>query len=77
MSRHRWYHPREHVYICVKCGTGKVNRLEGGRWLTTFHLPNGKSIETPVTPPCEEGPLTAQYIGKYANEIVKIPELMK
>lgn len=67
--RHRWVKLRIHVYICQKCGCGKVNSLEGKEWRVTFYLPNGREHIATRTPPCEIGPLTTRYLGHYAEEI--------
>ena len=63
-SRHKWLKLRRHVYICRKCGTGRVNSLEDGHWLTTFHLPNGESRMAMHTPSCEVGQHTERYLAE-------------
>jgi hypothetical protein len=58
---------RLHVYLCRKCGTGKVNAQDAtGRWTPTWHRPDGTSIAASTTPPCEVGPKTAAALQKYA-----------
>lgn len=69
-TRHRWVRLREHVYVCKRCGTGKVNaEKEPGWWVTTYHCPNGFSAESRVVPPCEPGPKTVAALAKYADVI--------
>lgn len=70
---HRWVKLRIHVYICRCCGAGKVNSQRGGEWITTYHLPSGKSIVSRHTPACEIGPKTAGALAKYAAEIAAAP----
>lgn len=65
--RHKWVKLRLHVYICGKCGMGKVNANEAGHWVTTYHLPSGESRPAAHTPPCAPGALTAKYLAKYAH----------
>ena len=67
--RHAWVKLRLHVYVCRKCGTGKVNSESGGVWLSTFHGPRGETVTGPHVPPCEPGPLTQKYLTKYAAEV--------
>jgi hypothetical protein len=69
-QRHRWYKLRVHVYICTRCGTGRVNaQRTSGEWFTTFHRPNSHSVVSPRVPPCERGPHTEKYLAKYAIEL--------
>ncbi len=66
LARHRWVKLRLHVYICRRCGAGKVNAQDaGGRWRATFHLPSGRSVTVGHVPRCVVGPLTEKYLGKY------------
>lgn len=66
---HRWVKLRLHVYICRKCGTGKVNAHRGGEWITTYHRPTGESVESRHVPPCEVGPRTRRYLATYSDVI--------
>ena len=68
-DRHSWCKLRPHTYICRKCGCGKVNDNREGVWITTYHLPTGKSVESRHVPPCEVGPKTKRYLDHYAYEI--------
>ena len=70
--RHAWIKLRTHVYLCVRCGTGRVN-AEGraGTWTTTFYLPNGATLIDLHVPPCEPGPRTAAVFSKYAEPIAE------
>lgn len=68
-EKHRWFRLREHVYICRKCGMGKVNAIERGAWTVTFHKPDGSSSRSARTPSCEAGPMTDRYLGKYADQL--------
>ncbi len=68
-ERHKWLKLRVHVYICRKCGTGKVNALRGGQWQTTFHRPTGESVVSQHVPACEVGRLTAKYLAAYSDAI--------
>lgn len=69
MARHRWIRVRVHVYICQRCGCGRVNeQRRGGEWVTTFHRPDGTSQSRP-TPPCLVGPKTGVYLRKYETAI--------
>lgn len=70
---HSWLKLRVHVYICRTCGAGKVNALAGKEWVTTYHLPDGSSVTSAHTPPCEIGPKTEIYLQKYADEIAAAP----
>lgn len=63
--RHRWAHPREHLYLCRRCGTAKVNALERGEWIATWHQPDGSTQRGGTTPPCEPGAKTDAYLAKY------------
>lgn len=69
MARHKWQKLRIHVYICLMCGTGKVNALQRGQWVTTFHRPDGTSVVGRHTPACEVGPKTQQYLAAYSDVI--------
>ncbi len=69
-ARHSWVHLKVHVYICQKCGCGKVNEGEGRSWRTKYHRPYGTSEYLQHTPPCEVGPLTEKYLAKYQAAIV-------
>lgn len=72
VERHKWFKLRVHVYICGKCGTGKVNEeRQPGYWVATYHRPDGTSSVLSHVPPCEEGPLTVKFIGKYAEQIAR------
>lgn len=72
-ERHRWVKLRLHVYICRKCGCGKVNAQDArGGWFATFHLPDGRSIAPSHVPPCEVGPRTPAYLAKY-SEVLEVP----
>lgn len=66
--RHRWVHPKPHVYVCRRCGTGKVNTQgEDGRWRATFYGPDGTQTRG-LTPPCVAGPRTDAHLAKYGIE---------
>jgi hypothetical protein len=67
--RHSWVKIRIHVYVCKRCGMGKVNSDGADGWQTTYHFPTGVSRIEHYTPPCEAGPLTPKYLAKYAKEI--------
>jgi hypothetical protein len=68
--RHRWVKLRVHVYICRKCGTGKVNAPDAqGNWFATFHRPDGTSLRSAHVPVCEVGPYTERYLAKHADAI--------
>ena len=69
--RHRaWVPLRKHVYICAGCGTGKENsQTDRGRWITTYHTPDGRSQVLSRTPPCVPGPRTAAALRKHAAAI--------
>jgi hypothetical protein len=69
MTRHRWLKLRIHCYICRKCGTGKVNARGEDGWFATFYCGNGTTVLGPHVPPCEVGPKTEAYLGKYAKEL--------
>ena len=71
MARHSWAKLRIHVYICRKCGMGKVNSMGDGGWVATYHGPDGKSEPAQYVPSCERGPLTEKYLAKYAAEIAR------
>lgn len=76
MKRHRWIHVREHVYICVNCGAGKVNaQTPGGHWFTTFYLASGRKVVDSKVPPCELGPRTMPALRKYASAIACSEEI--
>lgn len=68
-ERHRWLKLRLHVYICRKCGTGRVNAQVAGGWRTTYHRPDGTSEVLSHVPPCERGPKTDAALAKYATEL--------
>ncbi len=68
-DRHRWVKVREHTAICERCGTGRVHVQANGRWYTQWHRPNGLTVSTQHTPPCEVGPMTVKYLAKYAAAI--------
>lgn len=69
MARHSWCRVKVHVYICTKCGGGKVNEEpQPGRWQTRFYMPNGRA-SIGATPPCEAGPRTAAWLRKYESAI--------
>lgn len=69
--RHSWLKLRIHVYICRRCGCGKVNaQREGGAWFATFHLPTGESVESAKVPACAPGPETARFLAKYKLKAV-------
>lgn len=67
--RHRWTRLREHVYICRKCGCGKVNEKIGNEWQTTYHRPDDISEIANAVPACVVGPRTNAAIDKYADLI--------
>lgn len=67
-ARHRWVKLRVHAYICRRCGCGRTNALESGKWIATFHTPDGVSAPREVTPSCEPGPRTAAYLAKHGFE---------
>lgn len=71
-QRHRWTKLRDHVRICTKCGTGKVNALGKDGWFATFHRPDGTSQVRRHVPACEVGPLTDKYLAKYAD-VLAVP----
>lgn len=68
-ERHRWCRIRVHVYIYTVCGCGRVNEEHRGRWLVTFHAPDGRAVEGGPTPPCRIGRHTAAYLAKYESAI--------
>ena len=69
-ERHRWVKVREHVYICRKCGCGRVNtQTSRGEWFTTFHRPDGRSVVDSHVPLCQPGPRTAAALRKYEAAI--------
>ena len=69
-TRHSWVKLRVHVYICRRCGTGKVNAQDAaGAWFATFHCPDGTSLRSAHVPPCEVGARTAQYLQAYADAL--------
>ncbi len=68
--RHRWVKLRIHVYICRKCGCGRVNEQDvSGRWYAVWHMPNGQSVALAKTPACTTGEKTDTYLAKYAAQI--------
>lgn len=70
LARHSWVKLRIHVYICRKCGLGKVNaQRTSGEWFVTWHEPSGMSHTVKATPPCQRGSLTSQYLKKYEAAI--------
>lgn len=69
-DRHSWVKLRLHVYICRKCGLGKVNgQRANGDWFVTWHEPSGWSHTVKATPACAVGPLTPAYLKKYEAAI--------
>jgi hypothetical protein len=67
---HAWVKLRIHVYICRKCGCGRVNwQNKNGEWVTTFHTSSGHSISSTRRPPCEVGSRTAPALRKYEAAI--------
>jgi hypothetical protein len=68
-ARHRWCRVRVHCYICTRCGCGRVNEEAKGRWIVTFHAPDGRAIVGGPTPPCRSGRHTAAYLAKYESAI--------
>lgn len=69
-DRHSWVKLRVHVYICRKCGAGKVNaQRASGQWFVTWHLRTGESHDVPATPPCQVGPYTEKFLKKYEAAI--------
>jgi hypothetical protein len=65
-QRHRWVHPRDHLYLCLRCGTGKVNAQDAeGRWGVTWHRPDGTPQHGGPTPECAVGANTKRYLAKY------------
>ncbi len=68
-ARHRWCRVRVHVYICTVCGCGRVNAQDKGRWVTTFHAPDGHTINGGPTPACRAGRHSAAYLAKYESAI--------
>ena len=66
-ARHSWVKLRLHVYICRRCGMGKVNDPDAFR--TTFHCPDGAEVRGTKTPACEIGPRSLAALHKYANEL--------
>jgi hypothetical protein len=75
--RHGWVKLKIHVYICEKCGTGQVNAFRGGRWVKTFHRPDGTHVEFAHVPPCVPGPFTAKYLAAYADVITRAREMKR
>lgn len=67
--RHKWQKLRLHVYICWKCGCGRVNACVKGQWQTTFHRPDGTSVVSAHVPPCEVGSLTQKYLARYSDQL--------
>lgn len=64
-ERHRWVRLREHVYICKKCGCGKVNEeRRRGEWVTWFHAADGTTTAR-GTPECCVGERSQIYLDKY------------
>lgn len=67
--RHRWHKLRTHVYVCLRCGCGKVNEIrqwgDRGEWVAVFHKSDGTSAEREGTPPCEVGVRTDRALAKY------------
>lgn len=72
-SRHRWVKVRIHVYVCRRCGAGKVNAQDAGGWFATFHMPTGRSARSAHVPACQVGPLTEKYLAKYAALLAPAP----
>lgn len=73
--RHAWVKLRLHVYICATCGTGKVNENRHGQWVTTFHLPTGRSLDSRHVPACVVGPKTERYLAAHADTIRRAGEM--
>jgi hypothetical protein len=70
MQRHRWVKLRLHVYICTKCGTGKVNaQRTTGEWFVTYHRPDRTSVIATRTPLCAQGEWTIAYLAKHSEAI--------
>lgn len=68
-ERHAWCRVKVHVYVCTKCGCGRVNEDMGrGHWRTRFYKPDG-TAEDYVTPLCVIGPKTAAALRKYESAI--------
>lgn len=63
---------REHTYLCRICATGKVNTLDGVRWSTTYHLPDGRELVLARTPPCVVGDKTAARLQLHAKFIDQV-----
>jgi hypothetical protein len=70
-KRHKWAKVRSHVYVCAKCGTGKVNAFDERSfvWTSTWHKADGGTQVDGPTPPCEAGVRTSAALVKYAVEI--------
>lgn len=69
-DRHSWVKLRIHVYICRKCGAGRVNEQRpDGTWRTWWHRPTGESLVAQRTPPCERGQMTETFLKKYEAAI--------
>jgi len=65
-ARHSWHHPKEHVYVCRRCGMGKKNVQRGPQdWYAVWLLPDGTTREGGLTPPCVPGPRTAERLKFY------------
>lgn len=70
MRRHRWVRLRAHTRMCRVCGMGKVDAQDTrGRWTSTYHLPDGRSITASLVPPCQPGPHTDAALRKYADAL--------
>lgn len=68
--RHSWLKLRDHTRICIKCGCGRISeRNLRDEWQLRYHLPTGVSEVRRHTPPCEVGPMSAEYLRKYFKEI--------
>lgn len=70
LARHRWVKLKIHVYICVKCGMGKVNHEEEPNWWrTTYKFPDGTERVEHHTPPCAKGKHTELRLSKVQHII--------
>jgi hypothetical protein len=72
-TRHKWVKLRTHVYVCAKCGTGKVNAFDDRQvgWTATWHKADGGTQVGGETPPCAAGARTEAALVKYAVEIAE------
>jgi hypothetical protein len=68
--RHSWVKLKPHVYICRRCGSGRVNAQQSsGEWFTTWHRSNGESVVDVHVPPCEVGRETTRRLERYASAL--------